>query len=44
MRAGRTRLATPCLLLMRLYDGCGGGRGAGERAEAEAAGVQLRSC
>ena len=40
MRVGRTGLVTPCLLHMRLYGGCGGGRGEGERAEAGAV-VQL---
>ena len=41
MRVGRTGLATPCLQHMRLHGGCGGGRGAGERAEAE---VMVQLC
>ena len=40
MRVGRTGLVTPCLQHMRLYGGCGGGRGVGERAEPGAV-VQL---
>ena len=31
MRVGRMRLAMPCPLIMRLYGGCGGWRGAGLR-------------